>query len=228
MSDLEPKPDIDIERAKKSRIIKASMFVLRISFQSALSMYVGKENMPAVVNGLSEDTILGHRLCKPEPYKNFLLYEQAHGANVLAYDFHRPELYPESRDTRWANPDRGEGGIAAFIPDGIEDAPDDVRTDITFSEKLSPDYILNFDKPGIEKLRELGILARRSHEQAYEVAEQEIWIDELRSRGIAKDMVHQVTPKGHSLIYLTRDGGDPTPKKEPQLELARLPGILAH
>lgn len=66
------------------------------------------------------------------------------------------------------------------------------------------------------------MVARRSHELAYEAAGQEVWIDGLRSRGLAQDPVYQVAPKAHSLILMTKEDGKKTPKTKP----VRLPGMI--
>lgn len=220
-------PNPNKERFKPNAVEKAAMYVVRLGMEASLAAMFGRKHTPSIVSGLCEDAIIAPRLCSPADGQEYLKYEQAHAGHSFSYDFRRPEFFPLSKDKRWMKLER-EGTIFAYMLDGIESRPEDERTHLPIGELLTLDTLMTFDKPGIEKLREIGMIARRSHEQAYEIAGQEQWIDELRSRGVADDPVHQVTPKGHSLIYLTKESGKKTPKKEAQLQLSRLPGILAH
>lgn len=208
--------------------LKTGLFLAR----KAMERTVGKDNAPAAFYGLTEDAILSSRLGHPDDTESHLLYRQASAGQWLAYDFRRPEFFPDVYENRDI-PQLGladEGILRAMMIDGIEEQDADKRTDMPLSEWLSLDNLMTLDQPGIEKLRHVGMVALRSHEVAYEIAGQQHWIDDLRSRGLANEPVYQVTPKAHTLIMLMNESGKKTRKKDkvPQTETVRVPGILAH
>ena len=230
MPDTDPSSSASPEvRKKPTAVDKFVIFTGRKVVEGVCRVVLGKDQFPEIVKGLCEDAVLAPRLCSPDESKKHLTYEHAHAGQWISHDFRRAEFYPLSAKNEWYE-DHKEGIVSAMLIDGIEDKDENERTDLPIAEYLTVDNILSFDKPGIEKLLSLGMVARRSHELAYEIAGQEEWIDELRSRGVANDPVYQVTPKAHSLIHISEESGKKTPKANPKLQIARfpVPGVLAH
>lgn len=174
---------------------------------------------------VTENAIISPRLCHPDDKNEHPVYRQAHAGQWLGYDFNRSKYFPKASEAR-SDPLRYEGTLRAFMLDELEDVPDDTRTEINFTDFLTVETLFKYDKPTIERLHDIGFVTLRSHEDAYEAAGQEHWIDELRSRSVARDPVYQITPKGHLLISLEEDAGKKTPRKDAKPILDRLPGIL--
>lgn len=211
MPEIEPTQTTNPETSKNpDPLSRLTIFALRKYGE----VKHGHNKLPARVKGLCEDAILSPRLCSPDESNEHLSYHHARAGQWISHDFRRGEFYPEAVDEPWFTLHK-EGTLSALVIDGIADIDPDVRTDLPTSEWLNADTLLSFDKPGIERLLELGMVARRSHELAYEAAGQEVWIDDLRSRGLAQDPVYQVAPKAHSLILITKEGGKKTPKTKP-------------
>ena len=152
---------------------------------------------------------------------------EAGAGQYHAYDFLRARFFPETAN-RWPSPPEDDGILMALIPDGIANQPEDERTELTYAEWFDPDLVFSLDRPGVERLCELGMLARRTHEEAYERVGASQWIGDLRARSVADKPLYQVTPKGHTLIKLTPDGGDTAPKQKRQFAIDKVPGIFAH
>lgn len=222
MSDTDPTPSTSPETRRKPGIAdKLAVFVARKTCEALL----GRDQLPAAIKGLCEDAILSSRLASPDESNEHLVYQHAHAGQWISHDFRRGEFYPEAVDKPWFELHE-EGILSALLIDGIEDIDPNTRTELPMSKWLSADNIFSFDKPGIEKLLALGMVARRSHELAYETAGQDEWIDDLRSRGVAQDPVYQVTPKAHSLILISEEGGKKTPKANPKSKAVHLPGMV--
>lgn len=215
-----PTPEV---RRKPTTGAKLAVLATRKSLEIAGRIVFGKDQLPAVVKGLCEDAILAPYLCSPDETESHLIYERAHTGQWISHDFRRTEFYPAAADKPWFKIHK-DGVLMAMMPEGIAETDPNQRTDLPISEWLSVDNFFSIDKPGINKLLALGMVATRSHELAFEIAGQEQWIDELRSRGVAEDPVYQITPKAHSLVFLNEEGGKKTPKPKSKLQLANTPG----
>ena len=178
--------------------------------------------------GLCEGAVLANCVYHPSPEANGeIMAHEAGAGQYHAYDFLRARFFPETAN-RWPSPPEDDGILMALIPDGIANQPEDGRTELTYAEWFDPDLVFSLDRPGVERLCELGMLARRTHEEAYERVGASQWIGDLRARSVADKPLYQVTPKGHTLIKLTPDGGDTAPKQKRQFAIDKVPGIFAH
>ncbi|HCR55757.1 TPA: hypothetical protein DIV49_02185 [Candidatus Saccharibacteria bacterium] len=186
----------------------------------------GEELMKYSFLGICEDGIIGGRMCLPDEQHDHLTYRTANAGQWMSYDFRRAEFFPHVAEKLGDNFSLyDEGILTALLLEGLASRPVDARTELTIDEMISFETVLSSDKPGISTLLELGMVARRSHEDAYEQAGATAHIDELRIRGVAQEPVYQVTPKGHGLISLEDEGGSKPPRKKAILETAK-PRIL--
>ena len=195
-------------------------------FRTAIRSIIGKERYkPEYIMGFSEGSIIHSQLCYPSVYGTYLEASRASSSHYLGYDLQRQNFYPElssqDPDTIQAVKLR-EGSFSAYMLDELDGKPSDEATRLSLDQLMTFDSILALAKPGLEKLKEEGMLIKRSQEDAYESAGQTEWIPELRMKGFAKDPVYQVAPKAHGLIYLAADGGDKKPKQSERPLLVRL------
>ena len=211
--------------------LKATLYVVR----KALGMYAyakygrdGSIILEDTILGLCEGSIIAPKLCHPtEEAQGELSVRQAHGGQLVGYDFRRPEYLPRAADFPHFTQE-SEGTCNAFLVDEVERNDPNMLNDISYIDFYSAEVLFTFDKPTLERLVEAGMLFVRTHEEAYEEAGATEHIDGLRSRGLANTLVHQVAKKAHALVCLLPDDGEPKPKKEKTLVLDQLPGVLAH
>jgi hypothetical protein len=186
----------------------------------------GKEILPSAIAGICVDGMIGTKLCYPDPaHGNELILHRPKNSAYLSYDPRRPEYFPAAAKQDFFTVS-GEGSLAALMINGIEEQHEDELTLLSAQELVSAETLFSFDKPGLERLIELGMLARRTHEDAFEHAGLEDYIGGLRSRSMHDEIVYQVTPKGNTLVMVIPDGGDRSPKLEASPLAIRVPGIL--
>lgn len=213
-------------------IKRATEFVLRGALDIDAFLTDGPEGLrarrdPARMSGLLEGTILAPRLCFPDEVDDTLIFERAGAGEWLSYDFNRPLEFPKSseRDDFYQTK---EGVLWAYMPESMKEQPASQKTPLRIITHHTLDFLADFDKRSPQTLAEEGFLLRTTHAEAYERVGATEYIDGLRARSVDKESVYQVTPKGNSLLWLLDDDGDPTPKEEHQLELSRIPGLLAY
>lgn len=177
--------------------------------------------------GMLEGSIIAPRLCYPDAGIGSLIFEQAQAGQLLSYDFKRPEEFPLSVNSPTFS-QISEGSLWISAPDSIRDHPADKKTLIDLNYPLSIDNVLTADKRYPDDLVDEGMLIRTTHAEAYESVGATDYIDDLRARSVDREPVYQVTPKGNTVMHLMPDGGDTTPKTNPEPKLAHLPGLLAH
>lgn len=152
--------------------------------------------------GLCEDAIFAPRLCYPSDETNgSLVRGDARADQYLAYDFKRPNFFPLAN----VDPDftiESEGILYGVMHKGVLARSKDDPSRFSLAKWLSADMLLSTKFVDIETLVSEEMVVRRTHEEAYEIAGATNYIDDLRSRGMATLPVHQVTPKGHSLVLL--------------------------
>lgn len=142
-------------------------------------------------------------------------YTHATGIDWLAYDFLRPKVLRPYKDGQYRQFRKGR--LYAFLIDEVQGNKADDKTPLGLLQFLDIDHILGFEKPSIETLVNEELVIPTTYGDAYKrVGEYERYAEELESRQLTNDAIHQVTPKGNTLIFLGRDGGKPKPKKEEQ------------
>lgn len=176
--------------------------------------------------GLLEHSIVAPHLCYPDKKIGALVLKSAHAGQFISFDFDRPRHFPiTSRDY---DIQVREGSMLSVLPDTNQPASQKTPT---FSMRNMPtDLMLSLDKRPLGELMDEGMLTKTTHEQAYEAAGAEEYIDGLRLRRVADTVVYQITPKGNSLINLTPDNGNSSPRRDEEsaFEFAKVPGLLAH
>ena len=218
---------------RRHRIIRYSVeLAIKTTYKTSVFMHHGFEglknvNDPEQAAGMVEGSIFASRLCYPNKKIGSLVYEQAGAGQLLSYDFKRPFEFPIAAK-RSDFTQNGEGSLWSIIPESVEQQAKHIRTRNNFINLFSLEHILSVDKRKPEDLIKGGFIERRTHEQAYEQVGMVEYIDGLRERSVADELVYQVTPKGNTLLALIPDSGTKTPKKEPELSWGRIPGLIAH
>ncbi len=221
-----PKPESKkqistIDRLRIKAIMKLAEFAMTNGYGQD-----GKEMILDAIAGICVDGMIGQRVCYPDDEAGGqLMVHRADNAAYLSYDPRRPTQFPVG--VKYGNVNMAkEGTLAAFMIDGLEDKQPDDSTLLMPQDWMTADVLLSFDKPGLERLIELGMLARRSHELAFEHAGMEQYIDDLRARSMHDAIVYQVTPKGNTLVMLTPDGGKRTPQRDAKPAPFKVPGLI--
>lgn len=166
--------------------------------------------------GLSEGAIIGGHLAFPDideeadNTSSKLVYDQAHAGEWLAYEFAEPRP-PNERE---AGP-LFEGKLFAVMLDEVMDNPADRKTPPTMLRLVDLDHFLKLAAPSFEELVDCGFVEPTTYRQAYEQAgTYEQYAGELDGRGLTDQLVHTVTPKGNTLIFLLPASGSPRPKSQ--------------
>lgn len=176
-------------------------------------------------HGLIEGAILDNCLAYPEDGK--LFYRQAENGGWLGYDFNRPKERALRKHRAEMDLLR-QGRLTGFLIDEVVDRPSDVRTPTELFNLNNFFHLLSIDHFTGESATEAGLLHSTTYTEAYKaVGAYEQFADELHGLGLADSQVHQVTPKGNGLLFLTKDGGDTTPQHQaPRRSPGLLPGII--
>ena len=221
-----PKPEVKkqittIDRLRVKAIMKLFEFAMKNTYGED-----GKELLLDSIAGICVDGMIGQRVCYPDDEAGGqLMVHRADNAAYISYDPRRPTQFPVGE--KHGNPSMvKEGALVAFMVDGLEHKQPDDLTLLMPHDWISPEILYSVDKPGLERLIELGMLARRSHELAFEHAGMEQYIDDLRARSMHDEIVYQVTPKGNTLVTLEPDGGKRTRQPDAKPAPFKVPGLI--
>jgi hypothetical protein len=229
MSEIDPNPrDAELERKKallKKR--RVSRFIANASLKAGYKLLAGSDRDPReVAVGLFAGGVIAPELAFPDHDSDTpgqTERRKAKAGQMIGYDFHRPEKFPavfKAGTMRLVN----EGKIVAFLLDEIIDNDPDQPTPDDLFNPFDLDHIVNMATYTVEELEEKGIVAKTTHQEAYEAAGvfDEYAVD-LGYRRIEETPVFQITPKGNTLVRLLPDGGDKKPQedRQPSFEWAR-------
>lgn len=178
------------------------------------------------LTGLLEKSIIAPQLCYPDETIGALVLKAATGGQFMGFDFERPKHFPQANPADNFQVRVGNLWSALPNPQQSVDQKTPTYTALTWPVEIG----ITFSKRPLAELIEKGLLNQTTHEQAYEAAGAEDYIDDLRLRRMADATVYQVTPKGNSMIALIPDAGERTPRQDEAkaFEFAKIPGLLAH
>lgn len=220
----EDKSKSKADREQKFKESKVRRFATRIALEYLLLpiKIAARESM----YGLIEGSIVDADLTYPDKGKGYLTHKRAQGGRWVAHDFKRPSVFP-SEAKRGILPDYKEGRLSSLILDEVIDKDEDDLTPLGLLNIAEPLHIIKFNSSSPGKLVDEGLMRLTSYEEAYDnVGLYDEFGEELHLRGVAKDSVFQVTPKGNTLIFVSRDSGSKKPQEEREKSFEWLPGIL--
>ena len=176
--------------------------------------------------GLLEGSIIDADLTYPDKEKGYLTHKRAQGGRWVTHDFKRPAAFPSEARRGMLN-DHRVGRLSSFILDEVIDKDEDQLTPIGLLNIAEPLHMLKFNSTSPGKLVDEGLVRLTTYEEAYDnVGLYDEFGEELHLRGVAEDSVFQVTPKGNTLIFVTRDSGSKKPQEEREKSFEWLPGVL--
>ncbi len=171
--------------------------------------------------GFLEDSIISPDLYHPNSEDTSLELSSADAGRWIGYDFHRPE------ELGWKNKDTGkqksEGRLGVFDLYEVTGNSPDTYTPTMLLNVFDLEHLLHVDFMPLEEVLEKGYLRETTYHQAYErVGLWEKYRQGIVLAGLADTQIYTVTPKGNSLVFLSKDGGTKVekPKEVPVLKPA--------
>ena len=131
----------------------------------------------------------------------------------MGYDPLRSSVFPKEFTSH--EQCKRVGRLTVFMINEVRDNPVDKKTPTDLLNLRSIEHLLHINFPTITELVEQEVVVERSYGRAYEeMGLYDDYSEDLRRRSLIDDPVFQVTPKGNTLIFLTKDSGDKTPKEK--------------
>lgn len=226
-----PTPEFKKPKRSASRRFAAGVIKTTITL-SAVYHYGLRDGLDAVrsgeaVAGLIEGAIIAPKLAYVDLERGHLIYKEATNGRLLSYDVLRPKEFPALAKAQGEEL-LGEGVLWSMLPTELKNNKAEDRTPTGYVEMYDIDHLMTLDKYPLVELMGEQVLRAVSLAEAFDTVGLGEHIVGLERRSIAKDRVYQVTPKGNTLMTLTHDDGDPSPKREEKHSFARVPGLLVH
>lgn len=223
---------VERRRTIGSRIVDSALagvfFVyaaVKFGPQEAVNAFLDRDNQI----GLTEGSLIQSPLAYADPETGLFTYESGPSAAWVTIDHNRHKYLPAHQET-YRNGMLTKGTLFAFLLDEIIDNPPHKLTPTSLLQPWSLNHLLAFDAGvRMETLVEHGFVEATNYGEAYTQLEMPEMVETLERRSLAYDPVYQVTPKGHTLIMVTKTGGDKVEKPETKEVFEWVtPGRFAH
>jgi len=171
--------------------------------------------------GLLESSIFQNPLYIPNEYNSMERRGTVTG-RWIGYDFNRPgEFGKNCRQLQ-------EGRLVSFLLNEIKDNPASTYTSTEIIDVFHKiEHIAQLELPPIDYLKENGLIVQTTYAQAYQnVNLFQKYEKAMNLERITNDVVYQITPKGNSLVFLARGGGDYSSEKFSFKDLVLAPSIV--
>ncbi len=152
------------------------------------------------MQGLFERAIISSDLAYPGAPDGGLVYECAEGGEWVGYDFQR------QRERNGGDKKRRpimHGKLFAALLDEVNGHDPEERTPDSLLDLSTVDHASQFVVANEKRLVTNGMLMPMTYREAYaQVGAYEQYAEDLDRRSLSDELVHTVTPKGHTLVFV--------------------------
>ena len=173
--------------------------------------------------GLLEDSIFSNDLFFPNKEETSLTHETAVAGRYIGYDFRRPTEFGKRVKEKESNIVKDARLFSAPLREIIDNTPDKYTPTALF-DIYSLEHLIVLQPTTLEELIQDGLAEKTTYKEAYNrVGLYNKFKLFIELEQIADKPVYRVTPKGNTLVILSRDFG--VNQKDPKLKTKLAPAF---
>lgn len=173
--------------------------------------------------GLLEDSIFSNELFFPNKEESSLEHESAVAGRYIGYDFRRPTEFGKKVKEKGSNIIRDARLLAVPLREVIDNPPDKY-TPTSLLDIYTVEHICLLQPTTIDDLVKDGLAEQTTYKEAYHrVGLYNKYRSFIELGQIADKPVYRVTPKGNTLVILSKDFG--VKQKDPKSKRALVPAL---
>lgn len=207
---------------------RISLYIITLSTQEGRELLKNPETRLFLFDrearvGLLEDSIFSNDLFFPNKEGTSLDHETAVAGRYVGYDFRRPTEFGKKVKEKGRNM-VNDARLFSIPLTEIIDNPRDKYTPTSLLDIYTLEDMLLFQPATIDDLFEYGFVSQTTYKEAYDrVGLYNKFKSFIELGQIADKPVYQVTPKGNTLVILSKDFG--VKQKDPKSKRVLVPAF---